>query len=99
MCDEARPAAAEPTSVPDEDLRNLKLLEITEGGRRCVLVVPRYLPPAAALPLVVLGAGALWLPGARSFQARWHGVRHREPSYPAIADEVAYGPLPRYRAQ
>ena len=51
----------------------------------------------AALPLVVLGAAALWLPASRRFQGRWHGVRNPEPRYPAWADAVAYGPLPRYR--
>jgi pimeloyl-ACP methyl ester carboxylesterase len=38
----------------EEDLRNLRLLDISEGGRRFVLVVPRYLEPAQKLPLVVL---------------------------------------------
>lgn len=37
-----------------EDLRNLRLLDITEGGRRFVLVVPKYLAPGQKLPLVVL---------------------------------------------
>ncbi|AKV04093.1 putative esterase [Labilithrix luteola] len=37
-----------------EDLRNLRLLDVTEGGRRFVLLVPRYLAPAQRLPLVVL---------------------------------------------
>ena len=37
----------------DDDLRNLRLLDLTEGGRRFVLVVPRYLQPGQKLPLVV----------------------------------------------
>jgi len=38
----------------DVDLRNLKLLDLTEGGRRFVLVVPRFRnPDAPPLPLVV----------------------------------------------
>ena len=37
-----------------EDLRNLRLLDLTEGGRRFVLVVPRYLEPKQKLPVVVL---------------------------------------------
>src|SRR4051794_2773 len=38
----------------EEDLRNLRLLDLTEGGRRFVLVAPRYLEPGQRLPLVVL---------------------------------------------
>jgi pimeloyl-ACP methyl ester carboxylesterase len=37
-----------------EDLRNLRLIDRTEGGRRFVLVVPKYLEPGRKLPLVVL---------------------------------------------
>lgn len=37
-----------------EDLRNLRLLDLTEGGRRFVLVVPRYLQPGQKLPLAVM---------------------------------------------
>jgi enterochelin esterase-like enzyme len=37
-----------------EDLRNLKLLDLSEGGRRFVLVVPRYMNPGQKLPLAVL---------------------------------------------
>ena len=37
-----------------DDLANLRLLDLTEGGRRFVLVVPRYLQPAQKLPVVVL---------------------------------------------
>jgi hypothetical protein len=56
----ARPAAGEtPVSAagafnPDADLRNLKLLDLTEGGRRFVLVVPRFQNPSSPIPLVVL---------------------------------------------
>jgi predicted esterase len=38
----------------DEDLRNLRLLDLTEGGRRFTLVVPRFLNPGQRLPLLVL---------------------------------------------
>jgi pimeloyl-ACP methyl ester carboxylesterase len=49
-----RYARADGELDPDEDLRNLRLLDLTEGGRRFVLVVPRYLQPEQKLPLVVL---------------------------------------------
>jgi len=39
--------------VDPDDLRNLKLLDLTEGGRRFVLVVPRYQNPDTPIPLVV----------------------------------------------
>jgi predicted esterase len=38
----------------DEDLRNLRLIDGTEGGRRFVLLVPRYLQPDQRLDLAVL---------------------------------------------
>jgi predicted esterase len=38
----------------DEDLRNLRLIDGTEGGRRFVLIVPRYLQPNQRLDLAVL---------------------------------------------
>ena len=50
----SRRAAADGGYDADLDLRNLKLLDLTEGGRRFVLVVPRYLEPDAKLPVVVL---------------------------------------------
>lgn len=37
----------------DEDLRNLQLLDVVEGGRRAVVVVPRYLQPGQRIPLTV----------------------------------------------
>lgn len=37
-----------------EDTRNLRLLDLTEGGRRFVLLTPKYLQPGQRLPLVVL---------------------------------------------
>lgn len=37
-----------------EDLRNLRLLDISEAGRRFVLITPKYLQPGQRLPLVVL---------------------------------------------
>lgn len=51
----------------------------------------------AGIPPVVLGAVALWLPPTGRFFRRWDAVRHPEPTYPEIADRVAYGPLPRYQ--
>ncbi|HSO32964.1 MAG TPA: alpha/beta hydrolase-fold protein, partial [Labilithrix sp.] len=50
----SRRAAAGGGFDADDDLRNLRLLDLSEGGRRFVLVVPRYLEPAQKLPLVVL---------------------------------------------
>lgn len=38
---------------PETDLRNLKLLDLSEGRRRFVLVVPRFQNPDAPIPLVV----------------------------------------------
>jgi pimeloyl-ACP methyl ester carboxylesterase len=46
--------AADQASDLDEDTRNLRLLDLTEGGRRFVLVVPRFLQPHQRLPVVVL---------------------------------------------
>lgn len=37
----------------EEDLRNLRLLDLTEGGRRFVLVVPKYQSPDRPLPLAI----------------------------------------------
>ena len=37
----------------EEDLRNLKLLDTTEGGRRFTLVTPRWQNPDSPVPLVV----------------------------------------------
>lgn len=39
--------------VPDGDLRNLKLLDTTEAGRRFTLVTPRWQNPDSPVPLVV----------------------------------------------
>lgn len=50
----ARSARADDAAELDEDLRNLRLLDATEGGRRFVLVVPKYLEPKKILPVVVL---------------------------------------------
>jgi poly(3-hydroxybutyrate) depolymerase len=50
----ARRAFADDSPDLAEDLRNLKLLDLTEGGRRFVLVTPKYLEPGRKLPLVVL---------------------------------------------
>ncbi len=38
----------------EEDLRNLRLLDLTEGGRRFTLVAPKYQEPDQRLPLAVL---------------------------------------------
>ncbi len=37
----------------DEDLRNLRLLDLREGGRRFLLLVPRYQQPDQRLPIAV----------------------------------------------
>lgn len=47
---------AETAAVPreaDEDLRNLRLLDLREGGRRFLLLVPRYQQPDQRLPVAV----------------------------------------------
>jgi predicted esterase len=51
-----RRAAAETAqdNDPNEDLRNLRLQDLTEGGRRFTLITPRYLNPDQRLPLLVL---------------------------------------------
>ncbi len=38
----------------EEDLRNLRLLDLTEKGRRFILIVPKYQNPDQRLPLLVL---------------------------------------------
>jgi pimeloyl-ACP methyl ester carboxylesterase len=50
----SRQARADEGPELGEDLRNLRLLDTTEGGRRFVLVTPKYLEPGQKLPLVVL---------------------------------------------
>ncbi len=50
----ARGARAQGEPDLGEDLRNLSLLDLTEGGRRFVLVIPKYLEPRRKLPVVVL---------------------------------------------
>ena len=49
-----RRARADDEAEPSEDLRNLQLVDGTEGGRRFVLLLPRYLEPGRKLPLAVL---------------------------------------------
>lgn len=49
-----RRARADDEAEPSEDLRNLRLVDGTEGGRRFVLLLPRYLEPGRKLPLAVL---------------------------------------------
>ncbi|MBX3189542.1 MAG: hypothetical protein KF819_21130 [Labilithrix sp.] len=48
-----RSVRAQEPGDPAEDLRNLRLLDLTEGGRRFTLVTPKYLEPERKLPLVV----------------------------------------------
>jgi pimeloyl-ACP methyl ester carboxylesterase len=47
-------ALADDDGEQREDLRNLRLLDLTEGGRRLVLLVPRYLEPGRKIPIAVL---------------------------------------------
>lgn len=49
-----RRARADDEAEPSEDLRNLRLVDGTEGGRGFVLLLPRYLEPGRKLPLAVL---------------------------------------------
>jgi pimeloyl-ACP methyl ester carboxylesterase len=49
-----RRARADDEAEPSEDLRNLRLIDVTEGGRRFVLLLPRYLERGRKLPLAVL---------------------------------------------
>lgn len=49
----AREARAGDAYDAEEDLRNLRLLDLTEDGRRFTLIVPRYLEPGQQIPLVV----------------------------------------------
>lgn len=49
-----RRAGAQETVDLSEDLRNLRLVDATEGGRRFVLVTPKYLSPGQTLPLALL---------------------------------------------
>jgi pimeloyl-ACP methyl ester carboxylesterase len=51
----SRLALAQPRSdrEEEEDLRNLRLFDLNEGGRRFLLIVPRYLQPEQRIPLVV----------------------------------------------
>lgn len=48
-----RRAHAAPTPNLDEDLRNLRLIDASEAGRRFTLIVPKYLAPDRRLPLVI----------------------------------------------
>jgi pimeloyl-ACP methyl ester carboxylesterase len=50
----APPALADEEADLAEDLRNLRLLDLTEGGRRFTLVIPKYLEPKQRLPVAVL---------------------------------------------
>jgi pimeloyl-ACP methyl ester carboxylesterase len=49
----ARADGPSPGYDPDEDLRNLKLLDLREAGRRFVLITPRFQNPDAKLPLAI----------------------------------------------
>jgi len=48
-----RRAGAQPAVDFEDDLRNLRLLDLREGGRRFVAITPKYLEPGRRLPLVV----------------------------------------------
>jgi predicted esterase len=52
----ARSHAARADRLPghQEDLRNLRLLDLSEAGRRFVLLLPRYQQPGQRVPLLVL---------------------------------------------
>ena len=50
-----------------------------------------------AMAPVMTGAALLWLPPIRRFAAHWQVVRHPEAQPLALAGDVYYGPLPRYR--
>lgn len=52
---------------------------------------------SAGIAAAVIAAVLLWLPPSRRFFAAWHTRRHPEPAVPEIADDVFYGPLPKYR--
>jgi enterochelin esterase-like enzyme len=49
-----RHGRADESAELGEDLRNLTLLDLTEGGRRFVVVTPKYLDAGRKLPVVVL---------------------------------------------
>lgn len=49
------------------------------------------------IPLVWLGAGLLWVPGVRRWFDQWHLRRHPVPRVVEPAEDVFYGPLPRFR--
>lgn len=52
---------------------------------------------AAGIAPIALGAGLLWLPTARTFRERWRALRRPPRPEAAVAGDVFYGPLPRYR--
>ena len=49
-----RQARADESPELAEDLRNLRLIDGTEAGRRFVLITPKYLSPGQNLPLALL---------------------------------------------
>lgn len=49
----ARDAHAEPDLESSEDLRNLRLLDLRESGRRLTVVTPRYVDPGVKLPVCI----------------------------------------------
>ncbi len=51
----------------------------------------------AAIPLVFVGAGLLWLPSAKRYFEAWWRLRHPSVTYAPPTRNVAYGPLERYR--
>lgn len=55
-------------------------------------------PLAWAVPVLAgLAAGALWLPPSGRYFTAWQAVRRDDPVFSQPPEQVAYGPLPRYR--
>ena len=55
-------------------------------------------PLAWAVPVLAgLAAAALWLPPSGRYFAAWQAVRRHDPVFSPPPEQVAYGPLPRYR--
>lgn len=50
-----------------------------------------------SIPLMLVAAGLLWLPGAVGFFEAWRRHRHPEPAFRPPLEAVWYGPLPKYR--
>lgn len=50
-----------------------------------------------AIPLALVSAGLLWLPGATGFFEAWRAHRHPSADFRPPLESVWYGPLPKYR--